>query len=1398
MATTFSLLYDGPIDINADEEQKKEETSTEISEINEELQQTKTSEVDETPFRTDLARFIQNTVKNVGETPLDVAEYFGADVEGAKKVVDNFAYQMGASYGGLMGVDGKQLRTEEDKPTEYETAVGPTLEIGALVTGGTGLPKIIGASSKLPWLIRSTVGGAAVTSILAGRDDNISATLLDLDKTYREAGEEGLVDDNGVAKTVLEFFATEKDDSNAEKRFKAGLEEIFMGTSIAAVMGFPKAMKYSKKLFNKGVSKLSAEESSEVALAYLKDARETINYKNAPTNTVTFTETASNVAQIEAQNKSGLKRFLNQMFTTRGYWTTNADNAFKDAEYAQRQLVAQGENIANRLQIALRDLGDSTQTAEMSKRVQDALEADLGFHPIVAQEAKIQYVVENFDVTDSVAKEILNARQLIDDMSSTLANSSIPNAEFKELILQNSGEYIRRSYRLFEDSGYKPSEDIRQNAVDYLTNTILKSNKNITVEEATEQALGKVDEILAQGSDATEVMQHYEKVRRVNTEILQGKKEIAEPIRKLMGEIREPSENIILTISKLAKLNETNKFFEGLNTAANGRYIFDSAIERNGVAYIQKISGTNSVLDGKYTTPEMITAIKNRESLMITGEGGLINGMVRNFATLKGTSQAVKTIYSHVTHLRNILGGAQFGIANGVNPFTKGGKALATLQNRLTRGGNEAYDALYEEYLRLGVINTNVKVNEFRALLDTGFESTADSLMTNIAKKLPGYGIGKAATEGIQDFYMAVDDFYKISNFERELATLQKAFPDKSLVELKAQAAKIVQDTLPNYDRVPKGIKATRYLPVGNFVAFPTEMWRTSANIVKQAASEISSGNAELMKRGAQRMAGFTTVMGGWSLAADYTAELAGLTQEENEAIQQLSQTPWSKAPKNIVVDADGKIYVNDTQFIDSYSVIKAPLTEIVDRVYKGELKGDDLDVVLGESIINATEALMAPYIEESMLTKALDDVRVAWNSSDGRTSDGKLIFDVNKSKSEQAWEAASILIDSFVPGSINSIEKLAEAYNEKPNPTTGNPKSFGAELTTNLTGVKFTEFNVEEALTYAVKNYNFEVRNIPYNKIKYDKTVSDVVDTYVARQENIYKLQQDLYLKINAASTLMKDDGAVLQILMDSGVDKKAAAIMQQGIFMPETVSGEFLFKMEGLPVSKEKLDDSRVRMMDAYSKLVGTNLTPVDDSKEYMANFEELRTNFATGGVVDVPQAPAEPDERIDKMTGLPYNQQAGMAFMDAEEPERVLQMSCGGHVKKPTTRKRMKKFEGGLAELLGISADDVKWAKDLGKKFGEAEELDGRGDAARHLALGWLASKTNYPSLSKFAADAREVVGLDFKGAGMDWKNNELGYGIKADSREQAEKTINKMIEDKTAEYLTPDESKQMRGY
>jgi hypothetical protein len=131
----------------------------------------------------------------------------------------------------------------------------------------------------------------------------------------------------------------------------------------------------------------------------------------------------------------------------------------------------------------------------------------------------------------------------------------------------------------------------------------------------------------------------------------------------------------------------------------------------------------------------------------------------------------------------------------------------------------------------------------------------------------------------------------------------------------------------------------------------------------------------------------------------------------------------------------------------------------------------------------------------------------------------------------------------------------------------------------------------------------------------------------------------------------------------------------------------------------------------------------------------------------------------------------------------------------------------IEAFVSKLVGIKAADLDWASSLGKKYGVKEELDGRGDAARHLALGWLAANAESPSTAKRAIQAREyldtdyireILGGQFSGKEMDLRNNERGMQIPAKTREEAEQIIGQMIEGKEATFMTPQESYEMRGY
>ena len=83
----------------------------------------------------------------------------------------------------------------------------------------------------------------------------------------------------------------------------------------------------------------------------------------------------------------------------------------------------------------------------------------------------------------------------------------------------------------------------------------------------------------------------------------------------------------------------------------------------------------------------------------------------------KGLSQIAKTILSPVTHVRNFVSAGAFATANGIIPD---GEAIRTAYQALQTPlkGTRMQNDLYEELLKLGVVNSNVRLGDLTRLLE--------------------------------------------------------------------------------------------------------------------------------------------------------------------------------------------------------------------------------------------------------------------------------------------------------------------------------------------------------------------------------------------------------------------------------------------------------------------------------------------------------------------------------------------------------------------------------------------------------------------------------------------------------------------------------------------------------
>ena len=135
--------------------------------------------------------------------------------------------------------------------------------------------------------------------------------------------------------------------------------------------------------------------------------------------------------------------------------------------------------------------------------------------------------------------------------------------------------------------------------------------------------------------------------------------------------------------------------------------------------------------------------------------------------------------------------------------------------------GTRQQNDLYRKLLRLGVVNSNVRLGDLSRLLeDVRFGETVsqEKALRGIFKPL------SRLKNFAQDAYTAEDDFWKITSWAGERSRLAKAYNKygikRTADELDEEAASIVRNNIPNYDYVSDFVKGLRKLPIGNFVSF--------------------------------------------------------------------------------------------------------------------------------------------------------------------------------------------------------------------------------------------------------------------------------------------------------------------------------------------------------------------------------------------------------------------------------------------------------------------------------------------------------------------------------------------------------------------------------------------------
>src|SRR5210317_1543584 len=562
-------------------------------------------------------------------------------------------------------------------------------------------------------------------------------------------------------------------------------------------------------------------------------------------------------------------------------------------------------------------------------------------------------------------------------------------------------------------------------------------------------------------------------------------------------------------------------------------------------------------LANTYTTREIaegFTNVSNIQNWMrgeAEGQGALgktFSWAWRNLLlTPKAGAQYAKTILSIPTHIRNFLSSSAFALANGtVGPGF--GKAMNRAFGSVQVGGprKPISQERYREYLELGITNTNVRLGDLRNLMkDVRFGEgniATDSIlkpMINTLGKKTSRGIKKGA-KFMQDMYVAEDDIWKIIGYETQLLQRGNAYKKAGVKisddALKKEVAAIVQDTIPNYAKVGEFVRAARMSPFGNFMSWPSEVFRTGTGIFRQIIKDmkdpltgkinpITSKNP-MKGLAMKRLIGTTLAMGAipYGLIKGSQA-MFGVSNEEADAANDFV-APWAKDSQKIYLrdpETDELYYINWSQN-NVYDTLTRPFQTVLRSIQQGI---EDEEVLLKGFVRGIAEAAgqtASPFISESIYTEAFMDIY----SREGRTREGRQLFNDQTPDPEKIAIIMQHLGKTLMP-TTQPFQRTIKGF-------TGAPGKGGEiyEVPKELAGIfgfRPIKVDPEKSLGFKLFEYQKAIsdsRGLFTGEIDPTKmrTANDVIERYYVANKQIFNARKKTLKLINDAKTLNLSPG--------------------------------------------------------------------------------------------------------------------------------------------------------------------------------------------------------------------------------------------------------------------------------
>ena len=343
----------------------------------------------------------------------------------------------------------------------------------------------------------------------------------------------------------------------------------------------------------------------------------------------------------------------------------------------------------------------------------------------------------------------------------------LPEGDLKQYVLKNLKSYMRRSFSIFTNPAYQPDKKIKDSAVGWVLNNVIKQNKDLresaiktlkTPKMSNEQALKEmaettVDGILRagkqDGADPLNVIRRVaKKDLRLDTLVRTGD-ELPDVIKKLLGEENNLRSSVMLTsnnaitqsinkmsMDKLADIGVKEGWLFSSESAATAKRFFDT----QKIGDLKSLGLMKSNMSKLYATPELVQAFRGTNKGL---DRWIQSGFYRNLLQLKVAAQYGKTVLSPVTQVRNVTSAGLFPLANGhLGGRASVSEAIKMVADDIFGAGKVINEEQFFNNIRrkieLGVIDENIVASELQAVLreikDTRGITSLDKIIRSLSE----------------------------------------------------------------------------------------------------------------------------------------------------------------------------------------------------------------------------------------------------------------------------------------------------------------------------------------------------------------------------------------------------------------------------------------------------------------------------------------------------------------------------------------------------------------------------------------------------------------------------------------------------------------------------------------